>query len=378
VVIKERGFVGFIDKNGSRKIRTEFAAGRNFSENRAGINVGAGVYPRGLPLDGKWGFIDQAGNIVINPVYEPGKNGILPYKKSQYHLVLQDNYRFREGLAAIRTGDTWKYINKEGLIVIHGAATIEGMDKVTEPILAARAFHYGIAAVKLKGGWGYINKKGDIVLPGSHSYAYDAAEGFLITANRKGEHFCFNLNGQPVFTQRRITGPFHNGMVAAFHDFRPEENAQQEDKLELMDRYGRFTSRAEFDVIGNCGSGKCPARVGSKFAGRIGTAEHLSARLFEGGMWGYIDTTGRFVINPTMTEARGFDEGYAPVRMGKKWGYLKPNGSYFISPRFSFVSPFNDGFARVFIARDQEIHGGRPAWVNRDGEIIWTDGTANR
>ncbi|MEZ4686370.1 MAG: WG repeat-containing protein [Bacteroidia bacterium] len=64
--------------------------------------------------------------------------------------------------------------------------------------------------------------------------------------------------------------------------------------------------------------------------------------------------------------------------MGKKWGYLAPDGSYLIPPRFSFAGPFGNGFAKVFIARDQEIHAGRAAWVNRQGEIIWTDGAANR
>ncbi|MEZ4686371.1 MAG: WG repeat-containing protein [Bacteroidia bacterium] len=48
--------------------------------------------------------------------------------------------------------------------------------------------------------------------------------------------------------------------------------------------------------------------MGSSPAGRIGEAEHLSARKFEGGMWGFIDTTGKFVINPTMSEAKGFSE----------------------------------------------------------------------
>jgi hypothetical protein len=378
VVVKERGYVGFINKYGNREVRTEFAAGRRFSENRAGINVGAGNYRRGLPLDGKWGFINQQGTIVINPIYEPGKNAVLPYKKSDYHLVLHDVYRYAEGLAAVKMDGKWKYINKEGDIVIHGASRIEGMQKISEPLYAARAFRNGVAAVKLKDGWGFINKKGEILVPGSYSYAYDANEGFLVTANRKGEHFCFNMKGQPVFTQRRIAGPFHDGMVAVFHDFRPENSEIKEDQLELMDLQGRFTSRAEFDFIGQCGSGRCPARVGSSPIGKIGGAEHITARRFEGGMWGFIDTTGQFVINPTMSEAKGFNEGYAPIRMGKKWGFLGTDGQYLIPPRFSFAGPFRDGFARVFIGRNEEIHPGRAAWVNRQGEIIWTDGTANR
>ena len=46
--------------------------------------------------DGKWGFIDETGQIVIEPVYE----GVAP---------------FSEGLAAVRLDGKFGYINKAGV-----------------------------------------------------------------------------------------------------------------------------------------------------------------------------------------------------------------------------------------------------------------------
>ena len=148
--------------------------------------------------------------------------------------------------------------------------------------------------------------------------------------------------------------------------------------LELMDANGRFTTQPQFDVIGACAEGRCPVRVGSIWKGSLAGASHISAYSFEGGMWGYIDTTGAFTINPIFNEAKGFSEGFAPVRIGKRWGYIDRNGRYLFKPQFSFAGAFHGGYARVRIGRNQEVHPQRSAWINRLGDIIWVDGTPNR
>jgi hypothetical protein len=53
---------------------------------------------------------------------------------------------------------------------------------------------------------------------------------------------------------------------------------------------------------------------------------------FEGGKWGYIDKTGKYIINPQFDEAMGFNEGLASVRIGDKWGYIDKNGKFVWNP----------------------------------------------
>ena len=51
--------------------------------------------------------------------------------------------------------------------------------------------------------------------------------------------------------------------------------------------------------------------------------------LFEvkvGDKWGYIDSSGKLVINPQFDEARGFSEGLARINQGGKWGYIDTSG----------------------------------------------------
>lgn len=378
VAVKEKGFVGYIDNNGARRVSTSFASGKNFSEGYAGVNVGAELQRRGQPLKGKWGFINQKGELEINPVFTPSQNGILPYQKSRYHILLQDSYRFSEGLAAVKQNDKWVYVNDKGEVKITGAKQIESLQTKQYSIQTARTFHEEIAAVRLKSGWGYINRTGELILPAKYAYAYDLRDGYLMTVNWKGELFCFNKKGQEIFTQRRLASPFSNGIAIVKQGFKNTAEVSGFSALELMDRGGRFTTEAQFDYIGKYGEKRSPARVGSSPAGALKNSEHISCRKYEGGMWGFIDSTGKFMINPTMNEAKGFDEGYAPVRIGKRWGYMNPQGQYLFKPQFSFAGPFVGGFARVRIARNHEVHPQRAAWINRAGDIIWTDGTPNR
>ena len=89
-----------------------------FSEGLAAIKMG-----------GKWGFIDKTGKVVIPP---------------QFDIVLC----FSEGLAPIGMGGKWGFIDQTGKIVI------------PPQFDAVRWFSEGLAAIEMGGKWGFIDKKG--------------------------------------------------------------------------------------------------------------------------------------------------------------------------------------------------------------------------
>ena len=47
--------------------------------------------------------------------------------------------------------------------------------------------------------------------------------------------------------------------------------------------------------------------------------------------WGYIDKTGKIVINPQFDEAGTFSDGLAVVRLGDKFGYIDTSGKIAVS-----------------------------------------------
>ena len=58
----------------------------------------------------------------------------------------------------------------------------------------------------------------------------------------------------------------------------------------------------------------------------------------EGGLYGYIDRTGKMIIKPQFVDARDFSEGLARVTIDVfHWGYVDTTGRMVIEPRFDWV-----------------------------------------
>ncbi len=79
-----------------------------------------------------------------------------------------------------------------------------------------------------------------------------------------------------------------------------------------------------------------------------------AAMRHESGAWGYIDTSGRFVIEPRFESfPRGyihsFREGWARVEVGSRTGYIDRSGEFVIPPEFAAAWDFHDGMARVVL-----------------------------
>jgi hypothetical protein len=71
--------------------------------------------------------------------------------------------------------------------------------------------------------------------------------------------------------------------------------------------------------------------------------------------WGYIDTSGRLLIEPQFYSAMGFSEELAAVCTGDKWGFIDKTGHIVIEPRYDAVSLFSEGIAVAVL-----LHHRRP------------------
>lgn len=67
----------------------------------------------------------------------------------------------------------------------------------------------------------------------------------------------------------------------------------------------------------------------------------------QGDRFGYVDRTGRFVIQPQFDSARNFAEEMACVELDGKWGFIDPTGRLVIPPQFDWAYDFYHGRARV-------------------------------
>lgn len=84
--------------------------------------------------------------------------------------------------------------------------------------------------------------------------------------------------------------------------------------------------------------------------------------LKKGKKWGFVDTSGKWVIEPKLdSEYKGFSKnGLAPVKKNKKWGYINTKGEWIIKPKFDEVCHFKDGLATVSINH-------KIGYINKEG-----------
>ncbi len=94
---------------------------------------------RGFESNGKWGFVDENGKVIIKP---------------QFEAVIC----FREGLCPVKMNGKWGFIDKKGRIVI---TPIYGF---------ARCFRNGYSIVVNNGKFGAINRKGEVTVPIKFEY----------------------------------------------------------------------------------------------------------------------------------------------------------------------------------------------------------------
>lgn len=83
--------------------------------------------------------------------------------------------------------------------------------------------------------------------------------------------------------------------------------------------------------------------------------------------WGYIDTTGTFVIKPIFQNAKQFSNGLAVVRLYYRDGYINKKGEFVIDPQFSLAYDFEDDIALIMCMENNEYRYG---YINKKGEFI--------
>ena len=190
------------------------------------------------------------------------------------------------------------------------------------------------------GKWGYINRVGKVVIQPQFDGGEEFAEGLANVCVGPCKFVKDNPN-EPISFEQTWQGK---------HGF--------------IDANGKMVINPRYSVAGNFHRG-------------LALASTREFKLSGAKMqYGYINKQGDFVIPEQFHDGQDFgDNGLAGVCVGEggdRCGFIDTTGKFVINPQFYSVSPFSKGLSTV-----SQTKNSNTSYINEKGEIIWKgDGNA--
>lgn len=205
---------------------------------------------------------------------------------------------FRHGLAAVRRGGKWGFVDPAGREVVPprfedvGAFSAEGLAPVME-----------------EGRWGYIGRDGAWAIAPRYDRAYAFVDGRAVVGVEVGRQTSTSTTSNPIRSYTLID--------PSGAEVRP---------------VGKVDDPTRLEDLRDLSEGLAPAKIG--------------------GRWGYVDRHLNVVIAPRWENPGPFSGGLAPVQEGGLWGFVDKTGAVVIPPTYAYADPFREGVARAGIQRD--------------------------
>lgn len=106
-------------------------------------------------------------------------------------------------------------------------------------------------------------------------------------------------------------------------------SVSKDDKMGYIDKTGKILIEPKYDYVGEF-------------------SEDM-ALINLGGKWGFINKMGEIIVEPKYDEIADFSEGLALVKDGDKWGFINKEGKFVIPSQFNDAWSFYEGMALVKI-----------------------------
>ena len=329
---------GFIDNTGNIVVDPQFEYARSFSEGFAAVLVGD-----------KYGYIDEIGNIAIEP---------------QFTHCLD----FSEGFAGVQIDGeegqiygNWTYIDTEGNILLdptfnmtYGFRNGLGMVEVPDGLTISGAITYGLGegasdreSIQVP-AYGWIDKSGKYVIePDKYILAWPFTEGLAFVQDVSGNQGYIDESGKIVIELGLLALQFSEGLAAVLKG----------ERWAFIDTTGKIVIEPN-DFTANSSSmfsdGVAAVKIDDK--------------------WCYINKSGEVVITPEreVCFCGVFCDGVALIQVGKtdsgKWGFMDRTGKFVIEPKFDWVKLFHDGLAQVRLG---DTESGKYGYIDRAGNYVW-------
>ncbi len=291
----ENGVWGFVSPEGNVVIAPAYDEVMDFDGNYARVSK-----------NGKWGVIDKNGRLIFSHDYDSissisdgvalavvgGSKSYLYVDGAKKDLPSSyDFHPFSEGLARIKDNKSgkWGYVDQSGVI------------KIDTRFDSATDFKAGHSIVALKGKMYLLNKSGDRkplnITPSQEMEFLSNGTGYV--KNLNGSLSFFNKNADVVPGEYKEIHDVSDGLVWA-----KNMNGQ----IVYLNEKGEVVlNLSKYDSAGDFNEGK--------------------AWVKKDAMYGYVDRTGKLVVDLLFTYASDFNSQLAYVAKGQRQGVIAISSS---------------------------------------------------
>jgi hypothetical protein len=355
-----------------------------------GVNYEAlGLYHEGLAVakkDGKYGYLDINGNIVIPFIYDiafdfengianvqsPNENScvkhytgyidktgreVIPIKFNGFRTAYGDGELVLAFIGVGKNSDWW-LVNMKNYQVL----SLTSYDNCNDP-------SDGLVGVSKNGVWGFINIEGQVVVP----FLYDEVKSFsegLAAVKKDGKWVFIDRTGTEVISEAsQHYAVFSNGLAPI----------ERDGKWGFMDKTGAVIVGFKYDGVREYMEGIAAVEINGKwglvdsFGNEITTLIYDEALYTTNGLtrverdrkWGFVDKTGREVVPLIYDYVNNYSENLAAVKVTSKWGFIDIFGKVVVPIIYNEVRDYQNGFAKVNL--QGSTYDANSFYINRIG-----------
>ncbi|HKR00099.1 MAG TPA: WG repeat-containing protein [Pyrinomonadaceae bacterium] len=265
------------------------------------------LFPFVSRLDGKVGFIDETGRIVIKAQFDH-----YPIKRNPAESLSSTlrNYRFSEHYAKVLVDSLIGYIDETGEV------------RIKPQFAEAGDFSEGLAWVLKDGKYGFINKAGEFRINPTYDGAGNFSEGLAWVRVNDKYGFINSDNKVVIEPQFEAAGDFSEKLARVMIG----------GKYGFINKDNERVIKPQFEDAGDFSKGRARVRVD--------------------GQYGYINEKGEQVIDAKFISAGDFSEGMAAVQDASDYKYINKHGALALDPKSNVTRAFefSNGLAAVILS----------------------------
>lgn len=333
--------------------------------------------------NGKYGFRNAAGQIVVKPEYEYAteqvqglggvrKDGLWAVINQQGKLVT--DFRYNGGVIDAKGFDLVTVYRSSGLMGVnhyYGLVDKHGQEIIPPENMVVQVLSNELAMVSQRDRFGIVNASGETVLPQQYSkdelkvFASRQPNGIYL---ENGKWKAFSFDGKQLKKWK---------YDAIYLEGESQWPVRLNQQWGFVDTLGREVVPPTYDSVGIYAAGVAWVSVAGKkglinkqgtlvlpiLYDRIAVYPSGHYLVFAVGKCGLADPTGKTVVPLKYEFVDQFKEGLAAVQLNGKWGYVNPAGKEAIAPRYDAVLPFSDGMAAV-------VQSKKIGFIDKAGKLV--------